>query len=138
VTHQTGLLDTSAVLRLWELAATDLPDSAVISAITLAELSVGPLVATDPQEQAARLAQIQQVEAAYGEPLAFDTAAARAFAQVAADIRSAGQKTKARAFDALIAATAKASGLPLYTFNPRDFAAVTGIEVVPLPPKADD
>jgi len=116
-----------------ELEVADLPGEVVISAITLAELSVGPLVATDEQERAARLAQVQQVEADYGDPLPFDASTARAFAQVASDIRRSGSKSKARAFDALIAATAKAAGLPLYTFNPRDFAAVTGVEIVALP-----
>ena len=131
--HPVGLLDTSTVLRMSELDAADLPEQVVISAITLAELSVGPLVAVDEQERAARLAQVQQVEADYGDPLPFGTDEARAFAQVAADYRRAGGKSKARAFDALIAATAKAAQLPLYTFNPRDFAAVTGVDVVPLP-----
>jgi len=135
VRHKTGLLDTSAVLRMGELEPADLPDEVVICAVTLAEFSVGPLVAANEQERAARLAQVQQAEADLGDPLPFDAAAARAFAQVAADIRRAGSKPKARAFDALIAATAKAAGLPLFTFNPRDFAAVTGIEVVPLPPQ---
>jgi len=133
--HRTGLLDTSAVLRISELAVEDLPEQVVISAITLAELSVGPLVADDEQVQAARQAQVQQVEADYGDPLPFGVGAARAFAQVAADIRRAGRKPKARALDALIAATAKASQLPLYTFNAKDFEAITGIEVVALPPQ---
>jgi len=133
--HRTGLLDTSAVLRISELAVEDLPEQVVISAITLAELSVGPLVADDEQVQAARQAQVQQVEADYGDPLPFGVGAARAFAQVAADSRRAGRKPKARALDALIAATAKASQLPLYTFNAKDFEAITGIEVVALPPQ---
>lgn len=132
MTHPIGLLDTSAVLRIRELAPENLPDQVVICAITLAELSVGPLVATDEQERAARLAQVQEVEASYGDPLPFDANTARAFAQVAADYRRAGSKSGARAFDALIAATAKAAQLPLYTFNPRDFAAVTGVEIVAL------
>ncbi|MCL1897480.1 MAG: type II toxin-antitoxin system VapC family toxin [Micrococcales bacterium] len=136
--HHKGLLDTSTVLRLYELKPEDLPAEVVISAITLAELSVGPLVTTDEQERAARLAQVQQAESDYGLPLSFDAAAARAFAQVTADIRSAGSKSKACAFDALIAAIAKASGLPIYTFNPDDFAAVKGIEVVVLPPASSE
>jgi len=127
-----GLLDTSAVLRIGELEVNELPDEVVISAITLAELSVGPLVAKDERERAIRQAQVQQVEADYGDPLPFDASAARAFAQVAADIRRAGSKSRARAFDALIAATAKAAGLPLYTFNPRDFADITGVQIVSL------
>lgn len=134
MTHQIGLLDTSAVVRIGELDPEDLPDQVVISAITLAELSVGPLVATDEQERAARQARLQEVEANYGDPMPFDANAARAFAQVSVDYRRAGSKSKARAFDALLAAMAKAAQLPLYTFNPRDFADVTGIEVIPLPP----
>ncbi|MDR2216376.1 MAG: PIN domain-containing protein [Nevskiaceae bacterium] len=132
--HRQGVLDTSAVLRLGELTPDDLPDEAIITAITLAELSVGPLVATTDAERAARLAQVQRAEADFGDPLAFDAEAARAFAQVAADIRRAGRKPQARAFDALIAAIAKAAKLPLYTFNANDFAGVSGLEVVALPP----
>jgi predicted nucleic acid-binding protein len=128
------VLDTSTVLRLDELAPDDLPVESVITAVTLAELSVGPLVATNDAERAARLAQVQRAEADFGDPLAFDAEAARAFAQVAADIRQSGRKPLARAFDALIAATAKAAGLPLYTFNADDFAGVSGLEVVSLPP----
>jgi len=132
MSHRIGLLDTSVVLRMEELAPSDLPDEAVICAITLAELSVGPLVAADESERAARLTQVQEVEADYGDPLPFDAAAARAFAQVSADLRRNGGTSKARAFDALIAATAKAAQLPLYTFNARDIATVTGLEVVDL------
>ena len=135
--YGAGLLDTSAVLRMRELSVDDLPEQVVICAVTLAELSVGPLVAADEQERAARQAQVQQVEADYGTPLPFDASAARAFAQVAADLRRSGGKSRARAFDALIAATAKAAQLPLYTFNPRDFSAVTGLEVVALPNTTD-
>lgn len=133
MSHPRGLLDTSAVLRIGELEEGDLPVESVICAITLAELSVGPLVTDDPAEQAARLAQVQRVEADYGDPIPFDAEAARAFGRIAADLRRAGSKSKARAFDALIAATAKAAQLPLYTFNPRDFDAVSGLEVVALP-----
>jgi len=146
VKHEKGMLDTSAVLRIGELSEEDLPAEAVISTVTLAELSVGPLVATDEDERAARLMHLQSAEADYGDPWPFGVDAARAFAQVAADLRRAGRKSRARAFDALIAATAKAAQLPLYTFNARDLTGVTGLEVVDLtapasasgvPPRAD-
>ena len=90
-------------------------------------------VATDEDERAARLAQVQRTEADFGEPMPFGVEAARAFAQVAADIRRTGRKTRARALDALIAATAKSAGLPLYTFNADDLRGVSGLEVVSLP-----
>jgi len=130
-----GLLDTSTVILLGSLAdATVLPDEALISAITLAELSVGPLI-TEGEERSARQAHLQQAEADF-TPLPFDAAAARAFGRVAASLRRAGRKTSARAYDAMIAATAMANELPLYTCNPVDFADIEGLDViaVPVPP----
>ena len=130
-----GLLDTSALLLLPRMADVSvLPDVPLISAITLAELSVGPLVTHDEAERARRLAHVQQAEADF-DPLPFDAAAARAFGQVAASLRRSGRKRAARAFDALIAATAMANGLPLYTCNPDDFAGIDGltIRLVPVP-----
>ena len=70
-----GVLDTSTVVLLGELVVADLPDAPLITAVTLAELSVGPLVASDDQERAARQARLQQAEADF-EPLPFDTQAA--------------------------------------------------------------
>ena len=106
-----------------------LPDAPLISAITLAELSVGPLVATNDAERAARLAHLQQAEADF-DPLPFDADAARAFGLVASSLRRAGRKPSARAYDAMIAAIAIANELPLYTCNPSDFVGIDGLEVV--------
>ena len=129
-----GLLDTSAVLALPGLLDPSLlPEVALISAITLAELAVGPLVATDETERARRLAQVQQAEADF-DPIPFDARAARAFALVAASYRSSGRKPAARAFDAMIAATAIANGLPLYTANPADFVGIDDLVVRAIPP----
>jgi len=125
-----GVLDTSTVIRLGQI--TDpalLPDEPLITAITLAELSVGPLVAVDERPRSARQAHLQQAEADF-DPLPFDAAAARAFGQVAASLRRAGRKTAARAYDAMIAATALAHDLPIYTCNPVDFEGIEGLEVV--------
>lgn len=127
-----GLLDTSVVLALPSLAdPSALPDVALISAVTLAELSVGPLVAADDAERARRLATVQQAEADF-DPIPFDAAAARAFGQVAASYRRSGRKPAARSFDAMIAATALANGLPLYTANPDDFAGIDRLVVRPV------
>jgi tRNA(fMet)-specific endonuclease VapC len=129
--HDLGLLDTSVVINLDRVGdASVLPERPLICTITLAELSVGPLVASDA-ERGARLARLQQVEADF-DPLPFDAPAARAFGRVAASLRRAGRKPAARAYDAMIAAIAIASGLPLYTCNPRDFASIDGLEVVAL------
>ena len=128
-----GVLDTSTVILLPQLEdASTLPAEPVITAVTLAELSVGPLVARDDQERAARQAHLQQAEADF-VPLPFDATAARAFGRVAASLRRAGRKTSARAYDAMIAATAVANDLPLYTCNPADFDGIDDVRVVPAP-----
>jgi hypothetical protein len=66
-------------------------------------------------------------------PLPFDAGAARAFGGVAASLRRSGRKATARAYDAMIAATAVANDLPVYTCNPADFSGIDGLEVVPVP-----
>lgn len=125
-----GVLDTSTLILLPRIDdPSGLPGEALITTVTLAELSVGPLVARDERERAARQAHLQQAEADF-DPLSFDAAAARAFGQVAASLRRAGRKTAARAYDAMIAATALAHGLPVYTCNPADFEGIDGLEVV--------
>jgi predicted nucleic acid-binding protein len=78
------------------------------------------------------LAHVQRAEADF-DPLPFDAAAARAFGQVASSLRWSGRKPAARALDALIAATAIANGLPLYTCNPDDFAGIAGLVLRPVP-----
>jgi len=83
-----GVLDTSTVVLLGQLVVAELPEEPVITAITLAELSVGPLVAKDEPERAARQARLQQAEVDF-EPLPFDAQAARSFGSVAASLRSA-------------------------------------------------
>jgi len=132
-TKQQGVLDTSTVILLGRLAQdATLPAEPVITAITLAELSVGPLLATTDSERGARQAHLQQAEVDF-DPLPFDAAAARAFGRVAAELRSAGRKPAARAYDALIAATAIANSLPLYTCNPADFAGISELELIAVP-----
>ena len=130
---ERGLLDTSTVILLGRLTDPSvLPDEPVISAVTLAELSVGPLLADDPDERAARQAHLQMAEADF-DPLPFDAPAARAFGRIAAGLRRAGRKPAARAYDALIAATAISTQLPLFTCNPGDFAGMPGLSLRTVP-----
>jgi tRNA(fMet)-specific endonuclease VapC len=130
-----GVLDTSTVIMLSRITDPSvLPAEPLITTITLAELSVGPLVATTDLERAARQAHVQQAEADF-DPLPFDASAARAFGRVAAALRQAGRKPAARAYDAMIAATALANDLPVYTCNPADFAKIDGLTVVAVPVK---
>jgi tRNA(fMet)-specific endonuclease VapC len=128
-----GILDTSTVILLSRFTdATDLPNEPLITAGTLAELSVGPLVAKDEPERVARQAQLQQAEADF-DPLAFDAGAARAFGGVVASLRRRGRKTSARGYDAMIAAIAIANDLPIYTCNPSDFLGIEGLSVIEVP-----
>lgn len=133
------MLDTSTVILLGRMSdPAALPDEPVISAITLAELSVGPQVARTDDERAARQAHLQQAESDF-DVLAFDAESARAFGTVAAALRSSGRKPAARAYDALIAASAIAYGLPLYSCNPADFEAIPRLDLrsVPHPDHGD-
>lgn len=128
-----GLLDTSTLILLERIDdPATLPEQPAITAITLAELSVGPLVTADATERATRQARLQQVETDF-YPLPFDAAAARAFGRVAASLRQAGRKTNARAYDAMIAAIAISNDLPLYTCNPADFEHIDGLDLRPVP-----
>lgn len=131
--HSRGILDTNTVILLPRLNdAGLLPEEVVITAVTLAELSVGPLVSLTEKDRADRQAHLQQAEADF-DPLPFDSSAARVFGQVAASLRRSGRKTTARSFDAMISAIALSNRLPLYTCNPDDFAAIDGLIVVPVP-----
>lgn len=125
-----GVLDTSTLILLGRITdVASLPEEPVITAVTLAELSVGPLVAASDLERAARQAHLQAAEADF-DPLPFDAAAARAFGAVAASLRREGRKPAARSYDAMIAAIAVAHQLPVHTCNPRDFNGIDGLEVV--------
>jgi len=128
-----GVLDTSTLILLGRITDTEsLPGEAYITAVTLAELSVGPLVAKSDQERAARQAHLQAAEADF-DPLPFDAAAARAFGQVAASLRRRGRTPAARAYDALIAATAVANDMAVHTCNPTDFDGIEALEVIRVP-----
>ena len=116
-----GLLDTSVVIE-WDApeVAAALPDEAAICAVTLAELTAGPHVASSADERARRQARVQQVEATF-EAIDFDAAAARSYGQVVAAVVGIRRSHRSRIADLLIAATAHSNGLPLYTRNPDDF-----------------
>lgn len=127
------MLDTSTLILLGRFSdVSQLPDEAEITSVTLAELSVGPLVATTDEERAARQSHLQLAESDF-DALPFDTNSARAFGRVAASLRRAGRKPAARSYDAMIAATAIANGLAVYTCNPDDFAAIDELVVVKVP-----
>ena len=136
-----GMLDTNIlIMRRWVDPA-ELPDEMAISAITLAELSAGPhLVRPDGEqaeyyehaERARRLDVLQRAEHEF-DPIPFDSEAARAFGQLTAAVVAAGRTPRRRTADLMIASTAIAAGLPLFTTNPSDFAGLAGLlAVVPV------
>ncbi len=115
-----GVIDTSVVIDLEELDPTRLPVEVAVSAITLAELAAGPHATVDAEERGRRQDRLQRAEAAF-DPLPFDVDAARAYGRIYAAILIVGRRARPRAADLLIAATACAAQLPLYTRNPKDF-----------------
>lgn len=128
-----GLIDTSLIIDLELVDPTDLPMELAVSAVTMAELAAGPHATADPAERARRQDRLQRAEATF-EPLPVDAAVARAYGRVYAAIGATGRKARGRrAFDLLIAATAVAAGLPLYTRNPEDFNGLSSLlEIVSI------
>jgi len=133
--HANGVIDTSVVIDLERINPTDLPAQLAVSAVTLAELAAGPHATPDQAERARRQDRLQRAEATF-DPLPVDAAVARAYGRIYAAVVAAGRKARGRrALDLLIAATALAARLPLYTRNPEDFVEVGRlVEVVPVEP----
>jgi len=136
-----GLLDTNImILRAW-IDPGELPDEVAISAITLAELSAGPhqVRSNDEQnhysehaERARRLDILQRAESEF-DPVPFGAEAARIYGRVTAAVVAAGRKPRRRAADLMIASTAIAEGLPLFTTNPDDFVGLESlVSIVPV------
>jgi predicted nucleic acid-binding protein len=126
--HPRGLIDTSVAIDL--PGESDLPLEVAVSAITLAELAAGPHATAEPAERAARQDRLQRIEATF-EALPFDGASARAYGRIYAAIAAGGRKARGRrVVDLLIAATAAAETLPLYTRNPDDFKGLQGVVMV--------
>jgi predicted nucleic acid-binding protein len=121
-----GLLDTSVVVDHDVIDHELLPDESAISAVTLAELAAGPLATSDDEERARRQDRLQWVSATWN-PLPFDAEAARAYARIFAATKAAGRSSRTRFGDLLIAATAAAHGLPLYTRNAADLVGLDDI-----------
>jgi hypothetical protein len=121
------------VIDLDQIAPDELPAELALSAVTLAELAAGPHATADPAERARRQDRLQRAESTF-DPLPIDAEVARAYGRIYAAVSAAGRKARGRrAIDLLIAATALAAGLPLYTRNPHDFEGASSLlEVVPV------
>jgi len=121
-----GVLDTSVVIDHDVIDPALLPEESAISAVTLAELAAGPHATENKDERARRQDRLQWATATW-EPLPFDAESARMYGRMFAAARASGKSSRARLADLLIASTAAANGLPLYTRNPSDFDALTRI-----------
>ncbi|MGH2528051.1 MAG: PIN domain-containing protein [Actinomycetota bacterium] len=122
-----GLLDTSVFVgQEQRRELSPLPDEAAISVMTIAELHVGVLLARGQRVRAQRLRTLARVERAF-EPLPVDDLVARVFAEIVAEARR--DRRQPRVVDALIAATAVAHGIPLYSQD-RDFGLMARVELV--------
>lgn len=123
-----GLLDTSVVISLArgeELVLDNPPEEAAISAITLCGLHHGVLIADDSRRPG-RLATLAYIERRFAV-LDLDARVAPHYGRIVAAARAQGRRPGTA--DALIAATAAAHRLPVYTRD-RDFAGLPGIDVV--------
>ena len=112
-----AILDTSVVI------ATDiapLEGELAISAITLADMHFGVLVAKQRNARAERLRRLLVLQRTF-DALPLDEAVAASYGQVAAAVVDAGRQPRARSMDLLIAATAHAHSARLYTRNADDF-----------------
>jgi hypothetical protein len=124
--HDAGVVDTSIIAALRRFDPAELPDTILITAVTLGELSFGPHATDDPVKRAGRVAVLQHVEATF-DPLPYDQGAARLYGQICAAVRVAGRQPRKRSSDLQIAATAGSNQLPLYTANPDDFEGIEAL-----------
>ncbi|OLT17992.1 twitching motility protein PilT [Serinicoccus sp. CUA-874] len=115
-----GVLDTSVVIGE---VLKPIPGVLAISAVTLAELHFGVLVAKSAEVRAERLRRLSILQHRF-DPLPVDEAVAASYGRLAAAVVEAGRQPRRRTMDLLIAATAHAHDATLYTRNPDDFGGL--------------
>ena len=120
---ERAVLDTSVVIAD---GVAPIPGVLAISAVTLAELHFGVLVAKTSQVRAERLRRLSILQQHF-DALPIDEAVAVSYGRLAAAVVDAGRQPRRRVMDLLIAATAHAHGARLYTRNVRDFAGLEGL-----------
>lgn len=121
-----AILDTSVVIAD---GVTPIPGVLSISAVTLAELHFGVLVARTSQVRAERLRRLSFLQQ-HIDALPVDEAVAVSYGRLAAAVVDAGRQPRRRVMDLLIAATAHAHGARLYTRNAGDFAGLADLIAV--------
>ncbi len=136
--HRRGLLDTNIMILRRLINPDELPEEMAMSAVTLAELSAGPHQVrrndqqTDYDEHAERARRLDVLQRAENEfdPIPFDVGAARAYGRMTAAVVAIGRKPRRRIADLMIAATALAEDLPLFTTNPGDYAGLEALVTI--------
>jgi predicted nucleic acid-binding protein len=114
-----ALLDTSVLIGAEDPGTLE----GAISAVSLAELHFGVLIAVDPDERARRGLRLGVIESIF-EPLPMDAAVAREWGRLTAAVRTRGGQPRRRALDLAIAATANVHDVPLLTHNSADFQII--------------
>jgi len=134
--RERGLLDTSVVIALPQVDRSHLPAEMSLSAITLAELVTGPHATGDLEERARRQDRLQRAQRTF-DAIPFDADVAYAYGRVYATVAAKGRKARGRrAMDLLIAATALAQGIPLFTCNPTEFDGLGSLlDIVAVDPE---
>jgi len=107
-------------------------DEAAISVVSLTELHFGVLIAPDDDARAYRVRRLGVIESHF-DALPFDAAAARECGRLHAAVAQRGGQPRRRAFDLAIAATANVHGVPLLTYNSKDFRIIRDLVDVQSP-----
>jgi predicted nucleic acid-binding protein len=123
---ERAILDTSVVIAD---SVAPIPGVLAISAVTLAELHFGVLVAKTSEVRAERLRRLSVLQQRF-DALPVDEAVAGSYGRLASVVVDAGRQPRRRVMDLLIAATAHAHGARLYTRNPGDFAGLEDLIAV--------
>jgi toxin FitB len=130
VSSGRSILDTSVVIGP---PIDPIPGAIAISAVTLAELHFGVLVAKTSEVRAERLRRLSTIQRHF-DALPIDDAVATSYGQLAAAVVESGRQPRRRTMDLLIAATAHAHGATLYTRNVDDFLGLEKvIDLVAVP-----
>ncbi|WP_335981020.1 type II toxin-antitoxin system VapC family toxin [Streptomyces sp. CA2R106] len=123
--HPAGVLDTCTYIDLDVLDPADLPAVPELTAITMAELQQGVVMAKNAAVRAARMEKLGAAVADF-DPLSFDGDAAARYGTLVALAIASGRDPRPRRMDLMIAAIASVQGLPLFTRNADDFKGLDG------------
>lgn len=127
---QRGMLDTCTVIDLPTLDPARLPVEVAIPAVVLAELAQGVAMTKSAEQIMIRSQRLADIEAAFAA-IPFDREAARRYGTLVALTIAASRNPRPRRIDLMIAATAAAHGLPLFTRNPDDFRGLdTAVTII--------